>query len=309
MQILIAEDDDGLSHLLATQVRVWGYDPVVVHDGLSALEVLQTSTVPRLALLDLQMPGLDGIEVCRRLRAEPDDSYPYLILLTGQGGRQEMLDGLDAGADEFLAKPVDHAELKARLNAGRRIVAMHQQLCDQATRDALTGVWNRAAILGLLEKELDRGRREGRPVGVALADLDHFKRINDTLGHLAGDAVLSQTAQRMLGTLRPYDAVGRYGGEEFLIVLPGCDRGPALALADRLCQHVAADPIIAEGRAVGVTLSLGVTSWEPGLDWGVRELLRAADVALYAAKDLGRNCARLAAAPAVAVGVRMQDEG
>jgi diguanylate cyclase (GGDEF)-like protein len=289
MRILIAEDDPLLGQLLCEQVRPWGYEAVLLHNGLAALEVLRSPDAPRLALLDWLMPGLDGIEVCRRLRAEASPSYPYLILTTGQGGRQQMLEGLEAGADEFLTKPVEPVELKARLGAARRIIAMQEQLRDQASRDALTGLWNRAGALNILDRELQRARREGRPVAVLLADLDHFKRVNDTLGHLAGDAVLREAAGRLLHSVRPYDAVGRYGGEEFLIVLPGCDTDSALGLAERLRQSVAADPVEVEGGKVPLTLSLGVAVSAGQASPAALEVLRAADTALYEAKRTGRN--------------------
>ncbi len=297
MRVLIAEDHPHLGPLLREQLRPWGYEVVLVHDGCAALEAMCAPDAPRLALLDWLMPGLDGIEVCRRLRAESASPYAYLILMTGQGGRQQMLDGLEAGADEFLTKPVEPAELKARLGAGRRIIAMQEQLRDEASRDGLTGLWNRAATLNVLARELDRAQREGQPLAVVLADLDHFKNINDTFGHLAGDAVLRHTAQRMVASLRPYDAVGRYGGEEFLILLPGCGSASALGLVERLRGCVAAEPIAAEGTDVYVTLSLGVAVTDGQANPGAVELLRAADMALYAAKRAGRNRVQLDGAP------------
>ncbi len=296
MRILIAEDHPHLGLLLREQVRPWGYEAVLVHDGLTALEAMCAADAPRLALVDWLIPGMDGIEVCRRIRADAADSYAYLILMTGQGGRQQMLEGLEAGADEFLTKPVEPAELRARLGAGRRIIDMQQQLRDQANRDGLTGLWNRAATLNVLARELDRAQREGQPLAVVLADLDHFKRINDTLGHLAGDAVLRHTSRKMLSSLRPYDVVGRYGGEEFLILLPGCGQLSAIRLADRLRRCIASAPVEVEGTGVSVTLSLGVAVTDGKAKPDAVELLRAADMALYAAKRAGRNCVQLGGA-------------
>jgi diguanylate cyclase (GGDEF)-like protein len=299
MRILIAEDEVCLGQLLSAQLQAWGYEPTLVHDGVTALEVLRATNAPRLALLDWMMPGLNGIEVCRQLRQEAGCACHYLILLTGQGGRQQMLEALEAGADEFLAKPVDDAELKARLGAGRRIVGLQQQLHEQASHDALTGLSNRASVLATLDRERNRAAREGQSLGVVLADLDHFKHINDTFGHLAGDEVLRQAARRMVAALRPYDTVGRYGGEEFLVVLPGCDPAAALGLAERLRERVAAEPVEVERGSIRVTLSLGVTAWEQVSDGDVVALLRAADAALYAAKSAGRNRAVLAVATSV----------
>ncbi len=292
MRILIADDESHSGNLLAALVQPWGYEPVVVHDGLAALAALNAPDAPRLALLDWKMPGPDGIEVCREVR-KADQPYSYLILVTGLGGRQQMLEGLEAGADEFLTKPVEPAELKARLWAGRRIIAMQEQLRDQASRDALTGLWNRAGILKILERELDRGYREGRPVAVVLADLDHFKRINDTLGHLAGDTALREVTQRLLSSVRPYDAVGRYGGEEFLIVLPGCDSDTAWSLAERLRQGIAAERTDVDGTAIQITLSLGVAIAAGQAEPDAVALLRVADAALYEAKRGGRNRVQL----------------
>jgi two-component system, cell cycle response regulator len=293
VKILIAEDHVHSGRVLGELLQSWGYEAAVVHDGQQALEALRGPHAPRLALLDWQMPGLDGIEVCRRLRQEGDQPYAYLLLLTGLGGRQEMLAGLEAGADDFLTKPFDEAELKARLTAGQRIVALQERLRFLATRDALTGLWNRAAVLDLLDRELARCGREGHAVGVLLADVDHFKQINDTLGHLIGDEVLRQTARRFLEVLRPYDSVGRYGGEEFLVVLPGCGAEVSAALAARLCEKVAEGPVGRNALPIGVTISVGVTAWEGESGVEAAALLRAADAAMYQAKAGGRNRAVL----------------
>jgi two-component system cell cycle response regulator len=291
MRVLIADDEPRQGDLLAEVLRAWGYEPLIVHDGLAALATLRAEDAPRLALVDWLMPGLDGIEVCRAVRKVPFP-YCYLVLVTGRGGHEQRIDGLHAGADDFLAKPVDTAELKARLATARCIIDAQLRLHEQATRDSLTGQWNRAAILALLERELGRSRREGSPLAVALADLDHFKQINDTFGHLAGDRVLCQAARRMRSALRAYDALGRYGGEEFLAVLPGCCPAEAMTLAERLRKAVAEGPVELEGGRLGVTLSLGVAAAAPGAV-GAGLLLRRADQALYRAKAAGRNCAWL----------------
>jgi two-component system cell cycle response regulator len=288
MRILIADDEPGHGGPLAEVLRGWGYEPVLVHDGAEALASLCGADAPQLALLDWLMPGLDGIQVCREVR-RTQPWYSYLILVTGHGGRQQRIDGLQAGADDFLAKPVDVCELKARLRVARQIIDAQEQLRRQATRDALTGLWNRAAILALLDQELERSRREGRPLAVALVDLDHFKRINDTLGHLAGDQVLQQVAQRMQSALRGYDAVGRYGGEEFLAVLPGCGSADALELAERLRRRLSDEPVAFENSRLAVTLSVGIVACDGTKPVSAVHLLRAADESLYRAKAAGRN--------------------
>jgi len=305
MKILIAEDDPHQARQLDVLARTWGYEPVVVHDGLSALRALDAPDAPRLVLLDWVLPGLDGIRVCREVREEQDRPYTYIVLVTGQGGRPERLAGLEAGADDFLAKPVDPPELRARLTAGRRILILQEQLLtaqrrleEQATRDSLTGLWNRAAILELLTREFSRAQREAAPLGLLLADLDHFKGINDTHGHLTGDRVLRQAGRRMRAELRPYDGVGRYGGEEFIVILPGCDGASTLRLADRLRRGVAAEPIEIEGGPLRITMSVGAACWNGQGSMDALGLLRMADEALYGAKRAGRNRAVLAEATA-----------
>jgi len=296
MKILVADDNTQLVMTLSGVLRLWDYEVTVAQTGDDALDALLARDAPCLALLDWQMPGIDGIEVCRRVRAEAGRPYAYLVLMTGEASREAMLGALEAGADEFLAKPVDDVELKARLGTGRRIVSLQERLHEMATRDPLTGLWNRGAVVALLERELPRAAREGRPLAVVLADVDHFKAVNDTHGHQAGDAVLREVARRLAGAVRPYDAAGRYGGEEFLAVLPGCGPEEAAALGERLRKAVSAGPVSAGAASVRVTASLGVAVWDgdvgtPGA------LLRAADEALYRAKRGGRDRVEMAEGP------------
>jgi two-component system, cell cycle response regulator len=299
MRVLIADDDPASTTTLAILARCWGYDPVTVHDGQAALASLNGPDAPTLAILDWFMPGMNGVDVCREIRKDSARPYTYFVLVTGRGGKDEMLDGLAAGADDFLVKPVDPSEMRARLSNGKRILELQEQLLttqrllrEQATRDALTGLWNRSMILEILDRELARSRRDHHPVSVLLADIDHFKRINDTLGHLAGDEVLRTIAQRLHMGLRPYDMVGRYGGEEFLMVLPGCNAEAALALAERLRSVVETGPVRDAHVTIPVTMSVGAAVWNSA--WAAPELLRVADAALYRAKNAGRNRAVIA---------------
>jgi diguanylate cyclase (GGDEF)-like protein len=297
VRILIAEDDAISRRLLETILKKWGYDVVVAQDGVAAWSVLKQPDSPRLAILDWMMPGMDGIEVCHRIRERGNDvPYVYVLLLTARIQREDLLHGMEAGADDYVTKPFDANELKVRLRAGRRILDLQEQLMsaqealkDQAARDPLTGILNRTAIFQVLEREISRSEREVGPLSVIMVDIDHFKRFNDTYGHLAGDAVLRETVRRMSASIRNYDAIGRYGGEEFLIVLPGCDAESGRGRADRLRQTVANEAFdTSEGRIV-VTCSLGVGSMAGGKFATPDDLIRCADNALYRAKGAGRN--------------------
>ncbi len=302
MRVLIAEDDPVSRRIVEITLRNWKYDVVPVADGKAALEILNGENAPRLALLDWMMPLKDGPQVCREIRAEPAPRYTYIILLTTRSGKADIAEGLEAGADDYVIKPFEAIELKARLLAGSRIIELQDQLLEaqeelrhQATHDALTGVWNRAAILDKLEIELQRARRQTTPLTVMMADLDRFKTINDTYGHQAGDVVLRNVAQIMSGAVRVYDAVGRYGGEEFLIVAPGCDVLTAQTLSQRLHSHVGRIAQAANHPAASVTCSFGVvTTIDGNVDSDA--LIRAADDALYRAKTNGRDRIEVAAA-------------
>jgi two-component system cell cycle response regulator len=297
MRVLVADDNPDSARAMAAMLSHWGYQPAVVHNGVEALNLLRGADGPTLAVLDWIMPGMNGVSVCRELRKDIDRPYIYVILVTGKGGKEDMLAGLSDCVDDYFVKPINPLELRARLSTANRILNLQDQLLatqrllrEQATRDSLTGLWNRPTILEILDRELARSFREQRDAAVVMADLDHFKRINDQFGHLGGDQVLRQIARRFVEELRPYDTVGRYGGEEFLIVLPKIEAPSALALAERLCRHVRSEPIMVDDTPVFVTVSLGVAVWDAKLT--ALELLRQADAALYRAKAGGRNCAR-----------------
>jgi two-component system, cell cycle response regulator len=295
MNVLIAEDDAVSRRLLEVCVSNAGYGVAITTDGAEALRVLEKEDCPQLVILDWMMPGVDGLEVCRAIRKRAREPYIYIILLTAKGQQEDIVEGLEAGADDYITKPFDLQELGARLRAGKRILELQEQLVSarellrvQATHDSLTGLLNRKGILEVLDKELARSNREGTHVSVLLADLDHFKLINDTYGHAAGDAVLQEAARRMQASIRPYDAVGRYGGEEFLIVSPGCGMAGATEQAERIRKCISTEAIHVSGSAIPTTMSLGVaTATSRARQSG--ELLRVADEALYAAKDNGRN--------------------
>lgn len=295
MRILIADDDPVSSRLLERTLVRLGHLVAMVSNGPDAAAALLAPDGPRMAILDWMMPGADGPEVCRAVRQHPGP-YVYLILLTGRDRREDIIAGLDAGADDFLTKPFDAVELRARLRSGTRVLELQEGLLNaqealriQATSDELTGLSNRRAVLQQLDRELRRARHEGTPLAVAMADIDHFKAINDQHGHPAGDAVLRQVGGWLQAELREYDCIGRYGGEEFLFVLPGCDAGPALIAMERVRVRVALLPVQWGTVTIPVTISVGI-SWTNPEGLTSAGLIQAADEALYRAKAHGRDC-------------------
>ena len=296
MKVLIADDDDVLRHILLSHLTKWGYDVTEARNGLEAWRLLHGNDAPSLAVLDWIMPGMDGIEVCREIRKREDRPYTYLLLLTAKQTKEDVIAGMDAGADDYIPKPFEPQELKVRLRAGQRILDLQAELLSareslryQATHDCLTGLLNRSATLEALRNELDRASRQGSPVCLMLGDIDHFKNINDTYGHAVGDAVLCEAAQRMRSSLRTYDSVGRYGGEEFLFVLPGCDVQNARNQGERLLTAITSRPVELPRVAVSFTLSIGiVVKYSVSVD-DLESLIQAADSALYTAKAHGRN--------------------
>jgi two-component system cell cycle response regulator len=304
--VLVAEDDPIFLRILQSWFQKWSYRVTAVKNGVDAWEALQQPTAPPMAVLDWMMPDMDGIEVCRKIRGREHGPYCYVLLLTAKDDREDVVAGLDAGADDYLTKPFDVDELRARVRAGKRILELqaaliraHDTLQYESAHDALTALWNRGAIIGFLKNEIKRQQRSSQPLGVMMADVDHFKKVNDTYGHLVGDTVLKEVGRRLAEGVRTYDSVGRYGGEEFLVIVPGCKPADLAAGAERLRRSIAEAKFETSAGSLAVTLSIGIAS---GCDdgespRGSEQLLRAADTALYAAKAEGRNRVGVAPAP------------
>jgi two-component system cell cycle response regulator len=303
MKILIAEDEPVSRRMLQGVLTKWGYDVVSVEDGNAAWERLNAADAPRIALLDWMMPGQNGIDVCRKMRRHRPEPYTYILLLTAKNAKESVVEGLESGADDYLTKPFHFEELKARLRVGLRLLELEDTLVQareamrfKATHDTLTGVWNRGAILEMLDREINRSRREGPSLGVLIGDLDHFKVVNDTYGHLAGDSVLREVTKRIQAAIRLYDAVGRYGGEEFLVLLPGCDGAATMDKAEQLRTAIVQRPIETPAGPLRVTMSFGAVAT---VNWPLdtaNQILQMADAALYRAKQEGRNRAVMAGA-------------
>lgn len=290
----MADDDRVSRRLIENALARLGCDVLTVADGLRALEVLTSPEPPDLAILDWMMPGADGIEVCRRSRAQ-SARYVYVILLTARDRREDMVTAFDAEVDDLLTKPLDVVELRARLRSGERVLALQRRLLDvqaalerHATTDHLTGTWNRRMIFDQLSRSLERARRDRLPIAIIMADVDRFKDFNDRHGHTVGDQILCTVAARLRGVLRPYDGLGRYGGEEFLMVIERCDATVAADIAERARLAVAEAPVEAGVLRLNATISLGV-AWLDTVPASTDGLVDVADAALYRAKAGGRN--------------------
>ena len=296
MKILIAEDDTTSRRILETVLSKSGFEVISTKNGRDAWEMLQETDAPRLAVLDWMMPEIDGAEICRRVREREKgkERYTYLILLTARNAREDIVAGMESGADDYVVKPFDHHELRVRIRAGQRItelqsdlIATKQELLTLSRTDALTGVLNRRAILSRISTELSRASREGTPISLSMLDIDHFKQVNDTYGHLAGDTVLRECTKRIRSALRQYDSLGRFGGEEFLVVVPGVEKELAVAVSERIRSAIADADFRVDGTPIQITVSQGVVAWDGVAT--VDRLVAAADKALYRAKENGRN--------------------
>jgi two-component system, cell cycle response regulator len=299
MAILLAEDDPVTRMLMTRFLKKAGYEVDAVADGARALDAIAKRYYPIL-VTDWEMPEMDGVELCKAVRNLQLDGYVYALLLTARDSKEHIITGLDAGADDYLVKPVHEPELVARLNAGRRILALEHSLraANQQNRilsitDALTGAYNRRYMMEQLPRELERCRRYGNPLSVIMCDIDHFKQLNDAQGHEAGDDILQQFVARVQRSIRTNsDWVARYGGEEFVIVLPETDHTGGLYVAEKIRAIIASSPFLTRAGHAEVTASFGVASSAaqgPDLTLKFDTLIRTADECLYKSKQSGRN--------------------
>jgi two-component system cell cycle response regulator len=288
-RVLIAEDDSTTRRKLEGLLSKLGYDVIVTRNGTEAWEALQRDDAPSLAILDWMMPVMSGVDICRQLRSSGARPYIYVIILTARDEPPDLIKAMEAGADDYLSKPFDAEELRVRLWAGKRVLALMEELRTKAMRDDLTTLLNRGGILDVARRELSRTMRQRLPIAIVLADVDRFKGVNDAYGHHVGDDVLKAAGQRFGAQLRSYDALGRYGGEEFLAVLPGCDASTAARVAERMRSALSDVSVEAGGHSVPVTASFGVAVADKGSELGLDALIAAADDALYRAKRGGRN--------------------
>lgn len=296
IRVLIAEDDKLCRTILEKNLRKWGYDIISTEDGNEAWKKIQENGI-QIAILDWIMPKMDGVELCKRIRGKKWDEYIYLIMLTVRNNQSDIRKGFDAGVDDYITKPFDTHELRARLQTGKRIIDLQNQLLDSqkklheiATHDTLTRLINRYEILNVLTDEFHRSLRENKPLSTVMLDIDFFKKVNDSYGHDVGDEVLVEVASRLKGAVRRYDKVGRYGGDEFLAILPGCNLRNATKIAERLRRAVCMERIQTEAGQLYVTVSVGCASSETQSHKSIEYLIKFSDKAMYHAKNMGRNC-------------------
>ncbi|MDA8078659.1 MAG: diguanylate cyclase [Nitrospiraceae bacterium] len=299
-KVLLVEDDPLQAEATKEILLRSGYDVTLAQDGVNAIKTVKISR-PDIILLDVILPGLDGYEVCRWLKLEESTKGIPVIMLTIKKELADKISGLQIGADDYLPKPYNELELNARIYASLRTKALQDELRMKnkqleellgkveymAITDALTGLYNRRRLYDVLTKEFERSKRYATPMSLLMLDIDHFKRINDNYGHQTGDYVLKEVATVIVNSLREVDTAARFGGEEFMVVLPNTERQSARVSAERIREAVAATSF--QGLRETMTISLGIAGLpDPFLD-SEDKLARCSDFALYRAKTNGRN--------------------
>jgi diguanylate cyclase (GGDEF)-like protein len=287
MKILIAEDDPAFQCLLAALVSKWGHEPVVASNGLEAWAYLQAPDGPRLALLDWVMPGLNGIDVCRQIRSKASSGYTYVIIITGKTDIQDAIAALEAGSDDIITKPFHHLELRARINTAQRILALEESLSRQAFYDRLTGLPNRTLLAERFRTCAERATRNGEMLALLCIDLDHFKTINDSLGHAAGDTILKEIAGKLNDDTGENEILARAGGDEFVCLANVQTRADAVALATRMSESLRS-AMEAGGHGFAAGASIGISLF-PHHGESFDALLQNADAAMYEVKRQRRG--------------------
>jgi len=291
LKILVAEDSKYYRKILQDTLNNWGYTVVLADNGAQALVKLKEKNGPKLAIIDWIMPGINGLEVCKKVRETINNSYIYLIFLTANSNKEDVIKGLEAGADDYITKPFNDLELKFRVKNGERILDLENRIMQLALTDPLTGLLNRRAFVDRLASEIARYKRLKQPLSLVMVDLDNFKNFNDTYGHLVGDEVLKHVATCFSRFLRKYDFIGRYGGEEFVVCIPGVDASEAYTIAERLrtsMKYVDIEQEKGEPLQLYITASFGICELNDSIS-DVYELTKEADEALYKAKANGKD--------------------
>ena len=294
INILIAEDEPVSCRILSSLLDKWGFGVITADNGIDALEYLEKDRSIRIALIDWNMPQLTGPDVCKKIKELYPENPPYLIMLTAKTEKTSIILGLESGADDYITKPYDSGELRARIRVGERMTELQTRLIDtgkkleyEASHDSLTAVYNRKTVMELLDKEHSRAERQNTAFSIALIDIDDFKMINDKYGHQTGDEILSGLVSLINDTLRNYDIVGRYGGEEFLIVLPETDAGTGFQVLERMAESIRKNPVKTRSGNLIITVSAGLCGYSPGIN--ADKMISIADTAMYEAKRLGKD--------------------
>ncbi len=296
MKVLVADDDLVCAKNLESTLKDWKYEVITVNNGNDAWQVIQNYDI-RLAILDWMMPGIDGVNLCKKIRNKFHKKtlkYIYIIMITGKDCKEDLITGISAGANDYMTKPFDPIELKIRLRNAKHIIELEDYCLKLATYDSLTKIWNRDRIFSYLEEERQRGLREKGFLGILMIDIDYFKNINDTYGHFTGDKVLSEIASLLKKSIRAYDKIGRYGGDEFIIILPNRNKNEVKEISERLRLLIANKEFKTKEGLIKTSISLGGYSSEKNQKSSLNELIKTADKALYTAKNKGRNCAVIA---------------
>ena len=292
-RVLVIDDELSIHKLIAARLRPEGIVVTGELDGVRGISRAITESID-LILLDVGLPNLDGFQVCRKLKEHPSTRNIPIIFLTGDTTMDAKIRGLDMGAVDYVTKPFEQAELRARVRAGLRTKRLQDILERQSFLDGLTGLWNRPYLDQRLESELNVAHRYGRPLGLMMTDIDHFKVVNDTYGHLFGDIVLQGVAEELRGYARRSDIVARYGGEEFAVLLTDTPLSAGTFVAERLRASVENRRFEVQDQLVTVTASFGLACTENIVGEVTPEaLIDAADRALFASKDAGRNCVHM----------------